>query len=312
MQFIDYYKVLGVDQKASISEIKKAYRKLARQYHPDKNPSNAEAEKKFKQANEAYTVLSDPEKRKKYDQYGKDWEHAEMYEQQRKQSGYQRGSGGFRGGDSFTYSDDFDDAAFSDFFENLFGQRGFGGFRAQRQRNMASDLRAELNLPLEAVLHDQQQVIDVGGRKIRITIPAGIEDGQTIRIRGQGGVGPDKSGRGDLYITFHVTTPAGLARKGADLHIQRDIDLYTAILGGKIRIPTPHGNLQVRIPELTQSGKRIRLKGKGIPHYKSPGQAGDLYIELQVKLPDRLTMEERRLFEQLAGRKSNRRPAAAS
>ena len=172
MQFIDYYQILDVDKSASMADIKKAYRKLARKYHPDKNPNDAEAEKKFKQVNEAYTVLSDAEKRKKYDQYGKDWEHADQFEQYRQRQAHQRTVGNFRGGDTFTYSGEFDDAAFSDFFEHLFGQRGFSGFSNQRRRSRAADLRAELSLPFEAIFKDQQQVIEVGGRKIRITIPA--------------------------------------------------------------------------------------------------------------------------------------------
>ncbi len=300
MEFIDYYKVLGVSKSSSTSEIKKAFRKLAREYHPDKNPDDPEAEKKFKQINEANEVLSDPEKRKKYDQYGKDWEHAEAFEQQRR-SGGQQGFGQDPFG-QYTYTgSNFGETDFSDFFENLFGQSGFRGSTGRRATpRKGHDLRAELTLPLREVLRDQKQVINVGGNKIRINIPAGIQDGQTIRIKGQGSPGSNGQ-KGDLFITFHIQDSPGFTSKGPDLHTQHTIDLYTAVLGGKTTLVTPMGAVEIKIPSGAQPGMKMRLKGKGMPVYKKKDQYGDLYVKLDIKIPTDLTNREKELFRELQG-----------
>ena len=314
MQFIDYYEVLGVPRDADEKAIKKAYRKLARKYHPDVNPNDAEAERKFKQANEAHEVLSDPEKRKKYDQYGENWEQAETYEQarQQQQRQYAGGAGGnpFGGGDPFgfggrgqtqyTYSSD--GADFSDFFEQMFGGAGgagFGGGRRRTMRNRGQDFNASLQLPLTDVFRSQKQVITVGDKKLRLTIPAGVEDGQTIKIKGQGGPAPQGGERGDLYITFQVRNDTDYRREGADLYKEVNVPLTTAVLGDALTVDTLHGPVKVKLPAGSQAGKTIRLKGKGFTRYKKDGEYGHLYLTVRVKLPERLTTEQRRLFEEL-------------
>ncbi|MCO6479499.1 MAG: DnaJ domain-containing protein [Phaeodactylibacter sp.] len=297
MEYIDYYKILGVGRDAGKEEIRKAYRKIARKYHPDLNPDDKEAEKKFKQANEAYEVLSDSEKRKKYDKYGKDWEHAEAFEQARRQ---QEGRGR-----TYTYTEGFGESSdFSDFFRSMFGdEAAFGGFSRGRGRTMSfrgEDYRAELHLQLRDVYQGQQQVLTVNGSKIRLTIPAGVEDGQTIRIKGQGGPGRNGGEKGDLYITFRIPEDPDFQRIGSDLYTAVDMSLYTAILGGKTEVPTLDGKVAVTIPPGSENGKKIRLKGKGMPVYKKKGKYGDLYVALQVQLPKNLSEKERQLFRQLA------------
>src|SRR5690606_28987864 len=205
MEFIDYYKILEIKKNASPEEIKKAYRKLARKYHPDLNPNDESAHRKFQQINEANEVLSDPEKRKKYDQYGKDWQHADAFEQarQQQQSGGFGDFGGFGGQRTYT-SGGFDEGQFSDFFESMFGS-GFGQrSQGRTARFKGQDLNATLRLNLTDILEDQKQTIDLGNRKIRITIPAGVEDGQTIKIKGYGGEGINGGPKGDLFITFEI------------------------------------------------------------------------------------------------------------
>lgn len=296
--FIDYYKILGVDKTADANAIKKAFRKLARKYHPDVNPGNDEAERKFKEVSEANEVLADPEKRKKYDKYGKDWEHAEAFEKSdRKAEGNPfAGQGGNPfGGGSYTYTTG-GDGDFSDFFGQMFGGAGGGG--RQRRAFKGQDVNATLSLGLIDVLEDNKQVLTVGGKQLRVTIPAGVEDGQTLRLRGQGLPGQGGGPAGDLYITFSVAASPEYERRAADLYKKQDVDLLTMVLGGKIEVTTLTGNVSVPIPKLSPNGKRIRLKGKGVPKYKSTGK-GDLYLELSVLLPTSLTEEERKVFEEL-------------
>ena len=302
-QFIDYYQTLGVDQSADEKQLKKAFRKLARKYHPDVAPDDAEAEKKFKAINEAYAVLSDPEKRKKYDKYGKDWEHAEAFEQARQQQG---GFGGFGGGGGnpfggqYTYTTGGGGGDYSDFFRDMFGGAAggsFGGGRAFRGR----DIEAELRVTLQDILEDNKQVLTVGDKQLRVTIPAGVDDGQTLRLRGQGSPGAGGGPAGDLYITFRVSTPAEYRREAADLYKTEEVDLYNMLLGGKITVQTPTGAVNLPVAENTPNGKRVRLKGKGLPRYKQSGR-GDLYLDLTVKLPERLTTDEKEAFTKLAGR----------
>ena len=309
-QFIDYYQTLGVDQSADDKQLKKAFRKLARKYHPDVAPDDAEAEQKFKAVNEAYAVLSDPEKRAKYDKYGKDWEHAEAFEQARQQRGGQGGAGfgGFGGGNPFggqyTYSGGGADGAdFSDFFRDMFGgaSGAGGGFGSRSQAFRGRDIEAELRVRMEDILQDNKQVLTVNGKQLRVTIPAGVDDGQTLRLRGQGSPGAGGGPAGDLYITFRVDTPADYRREGADLYRSVDVDLYTMLLGGKITVDTPTGAVNLPVAANTANGKTVRLKGKGLPRYKADG-AGDLYLDLTVRLPTSLTAEEKATFEKLAGR----------
>jgi curved DNA-binding protein len=294
MEFIDYYKVLGVEKNASQDDIRKAYRKLARKHHPDLNPNDKEAHKKFQQINEANEVLSDPEKRKKYDQYGKDWQHAEQFEQARQS---QQRSRGFEGG---SFSGDFGESEFSDFFTSMFGNMGGGGFRQRQRKFRGEDYHAELQLNLVDVYTTHQQVLTVNGKNIRITIPAGVENGQQIKIKGYGGEGINGGPNGDLFITFHVINNTQFKRKGNDLYAEVDLDLYTAVLGGDMTVDTLDGKVKVPVKPETQNGTKVKLKGKGFPLYKKEGEFGDLIITFRIKIPTNLTARQKELFEQLA------------
>lgn len=293
MEFIDYYKVLGVDKNASADDIKKAYRKLARKLHPDLNPNDKEAHKKFQQLNEANEVLSDPEKRKKYDQYGKDWQHAEQFEKARQSQQQQYG-----GQWEQPFTGDFSGGDFSDFFESLFGNRTGNGRRQTKFRG--EDYNAELQLNLTDVYKTHQQTFTVNGKNIRITIPAGVENGQKIKIKGHGGPGINGSPQGDLYISFNINNNTKFKRIGNDLYTTADIDLYTAVLGGEITVDTFDGKAKLNVAPGTQNGTKIRLKGKGFPVYRQEGQFGDLFVTYNIKLPTNLTEEQKELFRQLS------------
>ena len=301
MEFIDYYKVLGVDKNASQPEIKKAYRKLARKLHPDLNPNDKTAQQKFQQINEANEVLSDPEKRKKFDQYGKDWQHADSFEQARQQQ--QQSGGGFRGGRSYSGGGQgFDESQFSDFFESMFGggeSRQRGGQRRTAQYK-GQDMNATLRLNLSDTLRSQKQTISIGDKKIRLTIPAGVEDGQTIKIAGYGGEGMNGGPKGDLLITFEVLNDTRFKRLQSDLYSTEEISLYTALLGDEITVDTLDGQVKLKVKPETQNDTKIKLKGKGLPMYKKEDQNGDLYITYKITLPTNLSEEEKELFTQLS------------
>ncbi|MFK8055083.1 MAG: DnaJ C-terminal domain-containing protein [Saprospiraceae bacterium] len=298
MDFIDYYKVLGVEKTADEKAIKKAYRKLARQHHPDVNPDDKGAEQNFKEVTEAYEVLSDEDKRAKYDRYsaqfGKNWDQGP----ERSQRGGPFGASG-----GYTYSRSGDQQGFSDLFEEMFGSQGaFNGYKQGSarggQRFAGADLKARLTLPLSEVMKDQKQVVEVAGKKIRLTIPAGVAEGQTIRIKGQGTKGPSGT-RGDLYITFGVTLPKEIRREGADLHAIVTVDLYEALLGGKVTYDAMTGPVRFTLKPGTQNGTKIRLKGKGVPEYKST-KTGDLYIEIEIAIPQNISPEEKELLQKAA------------
>jgi len=304
MQYKDYYKILGVDKKATGADIKKAYRKLARKYHPDVNPGNVEAEKKFKDLNEANEVLSDPKKRKKYDTYGMDW--AKVSDEQHKQWN-QAGGFGQQGRQRYysqTGPEDFNMGGdFSDFFQSMFGGgfSGGGGFSQGRSRSMkGQDFSAEMHLPLRTAYHESKHTLKVNGKNMRITIPSGIKDGQVIKLIGKGGPGANGGQPGDLLITVLVDADPVFERKGNDLFTNHAIDLYTAILGGESVVNTLAGNLKIKIKAGTQNGTTLRLKGKGFPVYRKKDQYGDLLIKINVKLPVNLSEKEKVLFEQLA------------
>jgi curved DNA-binding protein len=295
MEFIDYYKILGVSKTATIDEIKKAYRKLARKYHPDLNPGDKEAEKKFKQINEANEVLSDPENRKKYDQYGADWKHSEQFEAQKRQQQQQRSQAGSQ---QQSYSTSFaDEGDFSDFFESMFG--GAGRRQQSQARFRGQDVQAELHLKLMDVYTTQKQTITVNGKSIRLTFPAGIENGQVIKIAGHGSPGMNGGPNGDLYITFSIENNTKFKRDGSNLYTDVNIDLYTALLGGEITVDALDSKVKLRVAPETQSGTKVKLKGKGFPVYKQEGQFGDLYVTYNVELPKNLTSEEKELIQQL-------------
>lgn len=287
MEFIDYYKILEIDKNASAEEIKKAYRKLARKFHPDLNPNDKEAHKKFQRINEANEVLSDPEKRKKYDQYGKDWQHAEHFEKQRQRQPQQ---------EAYTSEDFSGEGDFSSFFESMFG----GGGRQRTTKFRGQDFNAELHLQLTDVLKTHQQTLSVNGKNIRITIPAGVENGQVIKLKGYGSPGVNGGPAGDLYITFQITDHPKFKRVGNDLFTTVSIDLYTALLGGEVFIDTLDGKVKMKVNPETQPGTKVRLKGKGFPVYKQEGQNGDLYVTYDVKLPTNLTEKQKALFTELS------------
>ncbi len=300
MEFIDYYKVLGIDKSATANDIKKAYRKLARKLHPDLNPNDKAAQEKFQKINEANEVLSDPEKRKKYDQYGKDWQHADAFEQARQQ---QRSQSSYGGGRTYTGGGQgFDESQFSDFFESMFGGGGFsgGGQRRHTAQFKGQDLSATLRLNLTETLSDQKQTIDLGEKKIRLTIPAGIDDGQTIRVKSHGGEGIGGGPKGDLLITFEIVNNTPFKRLKSDLYATQEISLYTALLGGEITVETLTGKVKLNVKPETQNDTKVKLKGKGLPKYKKEGQHGDLYITYKIALPTNLSDKEKELFNQLS------------
>lgn len=295
MDFIDYYQILGVPKTATEDEIKKAYRKLARKLHPDLNPNDKEANKKFQQLNEANEVLGDPEKRKKYDQYGKDWQHSEQFEQ-----AHRRGRSASAGGTP-DFSGDFDTDDFSDFFSSMFG--GSGGRRSQTKFR-GQDYNSELRLSLKDAFTTHQQTLHINGKNVRITIPAGVENGQVIKLSGYGAPGINGGPNGDLYITFSIANDHRFKRSGNDLYLNEEIGLYTAVLGGEITIDTLHGKIKLKVKPETQNNTKTRLKGKGFPVYRKEGEYGDLYITYTIKIPTNLTEKQKALFMELASSKS--------
>lgn len=298
MAYIDYYKILGVDKSASRDDIKKAFKKLARKYHPDLNPNDPNAKQRFQEINEANEVLGDPEKRKKYDQYGEHWKHADEFEAQKQR---QQQGGGFAGGGQYWssgggFSGMGDEGGFSDFFESLFGSRRGGGrsagFRGQ-------DYNAELHLSFRDAATTRKQVLSVNGKNIRITVPAGVADGQTIKLKGQGAPGMNGGPNGDLYITFVITEDPVFKRLGNDLYVTAPLDLYTAILGGEQMVDTMDGKVKLKVKPGTQNGAKVRLRGKGFPVYKEEGKFGDLIVTYSVQIPTNLTEKQKALFKEL-------------
>ena len=293
MNFVDYYKILGIDKAATPKDIKNAYRKLARKYHPDLNPNDKDAKKNFQQINEANEVLSDPAKRKKYDQYGNDWKHADEFENSKQ---YQQQASGSKGS---RYSGIHSDGDFSDFFESMFGGRASTG-RTSQAKYRGEDFNAELHLELIDASKTQKQTLTVNERQIRITIPAGIENGQTIKIAGHGGPGVNGGPNGDLYITFSIANHSKMRRLGNDLFTTVDLDLYTAVLGGEIVIETLNGKVKLKVPPETQNGSKIKLTGKGFPVYKNEGHYGDLFVTYSIKIPTNLTEKQKKLFAEIS------------
>ena len=305
MAYMDYYQILGVGRDASQDDIKKAYRKLARKYHPDLNPNDPKAKEKLQEINDANEVLSDPEKRKKYDEYGEQWKHADEFEAQKRQyysqaggtGGYWQAGGTGFGGEGFGGGfGEGNESGFSDFFESLFGHGARGG-RAAGFRGQ--DYHAELQLSLRDAAQTHKQILNVNGKSIRITIPAGIADGQTIKLKGHGAPGVNGGPAGDLYITFVIPEDAVFKRLGDDLYVDVKTDLYTAVLGGETMVDTLDGKVKLKVKPGTQNGTKVRLKGKGFPVYKQDGQFGDLIATFSVQIPTGLTERQKELFRQL-------------
>lgn len=299
MAYIDYYNTLGVAKTATADEIKKAYRKLARKWHPDLNPNDDNAHKKFQEINEANEVLSDPEKRKKYDQYGENWKNAEAYEKA-------GASGGFGGRGQRTYQnfdgEGFDFGGFdggsgySSFFENLFG----GGRRSGRtSAYKGQDYSGEVHLSMRDAARTHKQTIEVNGKKLRITVPAGVANEQQIKLKGQGAPGMNGGPNGDLYLTFIIQPDPVFKRDGNNLYVDASIDLYTAVLGGELLIDTLDGQVKMTVKPGTQPGSKARLKGKGFPVYKKDDHFGDLYVVYNVQIPTHLSDKQTELFREL-------------
>lgn len=287
MAFIDYYKVLGVDKSATQEDIRKAYRRLAKRFHPDINKEDANAKERFQEINEANEVLGDPQKRKKYDEYGEHWQHADEFEAQQRR--HSENFGGFGGFGDFSGNEG-NASGFSDFFEELFGDA-----IRQRRAGKGKDINATLSITLQEASTEHKQTFNLNGENIRITIPAGIAEGQKIKIKGRGAMGTT---RGDLYITFHIEPDNRFTRQGNDLHTTITVDLYTMLLGGTVLVPTLTGDAKVKIKPGTQPDSKLRLRGKGMPEYKNPATRGDLIITLKVSLPS-LNGKQKELLKEI-------------
>ncbi len=301
MDYKDYYSILGVTKTATQAEIKKAYRGLAKKYHPDKNKGDKAAEDKFKDISEAYEVLGDEEKRKQYDQLGSNWRQFQNAggggRQQYGQQGGQYYEGDF--GDMFGGGGG---GGFSDFFQQFFGGGGAGfgqqaGGRGQARKGQ--DYQAELELSLHEAYVGTSRLINLQNQQLRITTKPGVADGQQLRIKGKGGPAMGGGANGDLYINVRVHPDPRFERQGNDLHTTLAIDLYTALLGGDAQVNTMTGQLKLKIPAGTNPGRSLRLRGKGMPVYGKTDQFGDLYVKIEVKMPTNLTDEERQLLEKL-------------
>jgi curved DNA-binding protein len=323
MEYKDYYKILGVDRNATEKEIKRAYRKLAREFHPDVNPGDKAAEEKFKEINEAHEVLSDSDKRTKYDQLGANW-------QQWQRTGHAPGDfdwsqwfaggtpGGGPGGVRVEWSGDIGDlfggggtGGFSDFFSTIFGGmsggRGTGttgrfpGSAAGQRAMHGQDLEAQVEITLEEAAQGTTRMLERDdGRKIRVKIPPGARTGSRIRVANKGGPGYGGSQPGDLYLVTKVNPHPVFRQSGNDLRCNVPVDLYTAVLGGEVEVPTLDGNVSLKIPAGTDSGKTFRLRGKGMPDPHKPKQRGNLLVTAQVQVPKKISSRERELFEELA------------
>lgn len=303
MEYKDYYKILGVERNATEAELKSAFRKLALQYHPDRNPGNKQAEEKFKEINEAYEVLSDPQKRAKYEQVGDSYT-----------SWQQHGTPGSfnwndwvasqqsRGGGGVTYEyGDLEDilggGGFSDFFQAIFG--GMGGRQGATRQAQPVQYQQDVQISFDEAYRGAERTVQVDGRRLQMKIPAGARTGTKVRMSGAGPAGPDGK-PGDLFLNIEVLPDSRFERQGDDLYTEVSIDLYTAVLGGDVRVPTPEGNVLLTVPPGTQPGQSFRLNGRGMPKLRSPQSHGDLFARIKVQIPRNLTPEQRQAFEQLA------------
>lgn len=304
MNYKDYYKILGVERNASENDIKKAYRKLARKYHPDINPGNKDAEARFKEINEAYEVLSDKEKREKYDRFGSDWQR------------YQQAGNGAGGFDWGAYGSPGGFGDMSDFFESLFGSgarssRGAGGMGGFSMRMDGQDVEHPIDITLDEAFNGTQRSIQFanpgGGppRTINVKIPAGVDTGSKIRVTGEGGQGMNGGRKGDLILVVNVHEHPRFKREGDDLRLSQPVDVYTLMLGGQVKVSTIDGKtLSLNVPGNTANGKTFRLSNQGMPRLRQPNQRGDLYVRLEALLPSSLSERERSLVEELRSLRS--------
>jgi len=311
MEYKDYYDILGVGRDADEKEVKRAFRRLARQYHPDVNPGDAQAEERFKEINEAYEVLSDAEKRQKYDQLGADWSRWQQTGGRPNDFNWDRwaASGGAPGGQRvhvrYGTPEDMEDmfggaSPFSDFFSQVFGGMGRGGepgYQVRPQRGQ--DYEQEVEISLREAYHGTKRVLQKDGRRLEIKIPPGARTGTRIRMSGEGGSGAEGGEAGDLYLRVQVTPDPQFERQGQDLYVTVPTNLYTAVLGGKVQVPTLSSPVKLTIPAGTQNGCVFRLRGKGMPPLRANEEQGDLYARVEVRLPTELTPRQRELFEEL-------------
>lgn len=299
VSYQDYYKLLGVDRSAKPEEISKAFKKLARKYHPDLNPNDKKAEEKFKEINEAYEVLKDPEKRKLYDQLGPDWQHGQQFSGNQ---GFENMHFNFNGHDMGGAGD------FSDFFESIFGgaRRGGGGFGdafggfSQRPRR-GRDVEAELPLTLEEVMEGGKRQVTLkmpqGPKTLEVNVPSGIKDGAKLRLNGQGDPSSSGGEPGDLFLRIRYLPNRTFKVDGENLHYELPLAPWEAVLGAKVEVPTLDGHVELKIPAGTSSGRKFRLRGKGMG---SPAKRGDLLVKAMIDSPLTLTDEEREAWEQLS------------
>ncbi|NQU30910.1 MAG: J domain-containing protein [Anaerolineae bacterium] len=304
MEYRDYYKVLGVERNASQDEIKKVYRKLAMEYHPDRNPNDKSAEDKFKELNEAYQVLSDPKKRARYDQLGSSYS---QWQQRGAPGDFNWGdwSGGSPGGGTRVSREDIGDmfgggglGGFSDFFEAMFGMGGGMGAGAGRgRRAQPQRYEQQVNISLEEAHQGAVRTLQSNGRRVQVKIPAGAKNGTKVRIKGEA------PGGGDLYLKVSVEKHPRFERKDNNIHTETDVDVFTALLGGKTQVKTLNGNISLTIPPGTQPDQVIRLTGRGMPKLRSPESKGDLYVRVKVKIPKSLSKKQEKLLMEAAGKK---------
>lgn len=315
MQFKDYYKSLGVDKGADADAIKKAYRKLAAKFHPDKNPGSKTAEDRFKEINEANEVLSDPEKRKRYDELGANWDQQGASGSSRPNPGGQGGRGRSRSFSQEDLGEMFGGGGgdFSDFFETFFGGAGMGGGAGpgrgrqggsfegfQRAPRPGADYQADVEITLEEAFEGARKIIEIDGKKLRLQFKPGIEDGKVLKLAGKGGKGVNGGPDGAFFMRIHVQPHLVFERRGDDLHMNLDLETQDAVIGRQEEIRTLGGNVKLRIPEGTDNGKVFRLKGQGMPAYDSPGERGDLYVTVALRLPKHLKAEEMEFFRKMA------------
>ncbi len=314
MEYRDYYQTLGVDRDASEKEIKRAFRKLARQYHPDVTPGDAEAEERFKEINEAYEVLSDPEKRRKYDQLGSAWRDWDRMGGRPGDFDWSQWATSAPGGQGqrvyvrYGTPEDLGDLfgegnPFSDFFSQIFGGMGGGaapgGFQYQARPQRGRDYEQEVEISLQEAYRGTTRILQKDGRRLEVRIPPGAYTGTRVRMTGEGGAGTAGGEAGDLYLRVKVLPDPQFERRNDDLYVTAPVDLYTAVLGGKVQVPTLNGAVKLTIPAGTQNGRVFRLRGKGMPRLRQPDRHGDLYARVEVQLPTRLTPRQRELFEEL-------------
>ncbi|TAH41992.1 MAG: J domain-containing protein [Bacteroidetes bacterium] len=291
MEYKDYYKILGIDKSAKPDQIRKAFRDLAKKYHPDKNPNNKSAEDKFKQVNEAYEVLKDPEKKRKYDELGDSWKSYSN-------NGGRQSDFDWNQWANQSQSRSSGSGNFSDFFESIFGGSfGAGSPRSRNNRALrGEDLQATMDLTLEEVVNGTQRLVNIGGQPIKLSIKAGARNEQVLRMKGKGSPGYNGGEPGDLHISLRILKHPVFEVKGNDLYMDFYVDVLTAVLGGKVTLNTLDKAVSISIPPGTDSGKTLRLKGAGLPEYGLPDKRGELYVRILVQVPKNLSEKERELY----------------